>query len=194
MRAFRMFLLLVSTVLLTGQRAAEVEPPGPDYALRNVLIKFLSTSDVSHAAREEISTRLIGYWRQVLEDLPALTEADERRARDKVSELYGEQLQKHLVSTEYTVAFMHGFARTCITRATTLNKHVASRDATEPFDWLRMMGCYADNPGVFFRFNALGMAGGNPLNAMRHFDPLARYVSGPLADALQSEANPKTGQ
>ena len=192
MRAFRIFLLVSSTMLLTGQSAPEVEKPGPDYALRNVLIKYLSTGDVSHAARAEISSRLIGYWRQVLEDLPALTEAEERRARDKAAELRGDQLQQYLVSTKYTVALTREFTRTCITRAATLNERVASKDATEPFHWLRMMGCYADNPGVFLKFNAVGMAGGHPVNVMRHFDPLARYVSGILADALQGEAVPKT--
>jgi hypothetical protein len=193
-RTFRMYLLLISTVLLMGQSAPPIENFGPDYALRNVLVDDLSAGDVSRAARKEISARLIGYWRQVLEELPALTEAEERRAIDKVHDLRGEQLDKYFGSTEYTVAFMHEFTRTCITRASTLNEHVACSDATEPFHWLRMMGCYADNPGVFFRFSALGMAGGHPVNAMRHFDPLARYVSGPLADALQREANPKTGQ
>ena len=194
MRALWIFLLLVSTVLLMGQSALPIENFGPDFALRNVLIDDLSAGDVSRGARKEISARLIGYWRQVLEGLPALTEAEERRAVDKVHELQGEARTKYVASTEYTVAFMHGFTRTCIVRAVTLNKHIADSDAAEPFDWLRMMGCYADNPGVFFRFNTLRMAGGNPVNAMRHFDPLARYVSGPLADALQSEANAKAGQ
>lgn len=186
MMRFRTALLCCVIVLPLTGNAAAVDNPGPDYALQNVLIRYIESGNAGHDARAEISSRLVGYWRQVDEDLPDMTDAEASRVLRRTADLQGEELQDYLLSREYNVAFLRGFTRICIERAQALKEHVARSDAREPLGWLRMMGCYAENPELFFRFNAIGMADGNAVNMMRHFELLARYVAGPVADVLEN--------
>ena len=187
-RMFRLVLLFASVVLSAGQSVSEIKHFGPDYALQTVLTEYLYKNDGGQAAREEVSFRLIGYWRQILHILPAMTDVQESEALDKAAKIPKEQLEEYVLSTQYIVASTRRFAKGCTKTAIALRDKVTSAHETEAYHWLRMMGCYADNPGVFFRFNALGIVDRDPLTAMGHFELLARYVSGPLASTLERRA------
>lgn len=178
-------------ICLASPMAAE-EYPGPDYALRNVLVKLLETGDVSTAARDEISDRLIGYWRQVDEELPAMTEEDERRVIAEVEALKGDEYQSRVLTSGYNTAMLHRFARQCAGWARLLNTQISKPD--EALAWLRIMSCYTDNPGLFFRFHEARLARGNPTDIMRHYSLLGDYVSGPLVDFFRKQADEKTSR